>query len=192
MPNYNDRFYQWQSPGSLKSAQAMVPLVMELVQPKSVVDVGCGIGTWLSVFQAHGVQDCLGLDGEYINQRLLQIKPHQFIPTNLQETFGADRQFDLAMSLEVAEHLPKDRSTHFVECLTGLSAVVFFSAAVPHQGGEGHVNEQWPDYWYRLFQDQGYQLIDVLRLPHWDQVDIESWYIQNSMIFATLSSAKMI
>ena len=43
--------------------RVMVPLVLDLVQPKSVADIGCGIGTWLKICREHGVEEILGVDG---------------------------------------------------------------------------------------------------------------------------------
>jgi ribosomal protein L11 methylase PrmA len=48
-------------------------LVSDLIQPKSVVDVGCGLGTWLTAFNKEGVEDILGIDGEYVDRRMLKI-----------------------------------------------------------------------------------------------------------------------
>ncbi len=51
---YNKTFYDNQEKGSLNSAKIIVPIVMDIVKPKSVIDVGCGVGTWLSVFKQLG------------------------------------------------------------------------------------------------------------------------------------------
>lgn len=180
---YNPDFFTHLQQGSRRSAAIIAPLVLEWIEPQSVVDVGCGDGTWLSVLRAEGVEDILGLDGSYIQPETLQIPQECFIPKDLNQSFGLDRRFDLAMSLEVAEHLPAASAPGFVASLVQLSDVVLFSAAIPHQGGTHHINEQWPEYWISLFEAEGYVAIDGLRPRIWDHPDVEPWYAQNSFLF---------
>jgi len=71
--------------------------------------------------------------------------------------------------------------------LVRLGSAVVFSAAVPHQGGEGHVNEQWPDYWIDRFRERGYEFIDCLRRKIWNTEQIEWWYAQNLFLFVERS-----
>ncbi|MGF1538069.1 MAG: Wzt carbohydrate-binding domain-containing protein, partial [Elainellaceae cyanobacterium] len=144
---------------------------------------GCGDGTWLSVFKGHGIEEILGIDGGYVDQAQLQILSDRFTAHDLSQPFTLDRTFDLAVSLEVAEHLPAAIASDFVTALTRLSPVVLFSAAIPHQGGTGHINEQWPDYWVERFRTQGYVAIDALRPQLWDHPDVKPWYAQNCFLF---------
>ena len=94
-----------------------------------------------------------------------------------------DRRFDLVVTLEVAEHLPKTDASTFVQSLTELGPVVLFSAAIPFQGGENHLNEQWPDYWAHLFHNRGYRAVDCLRKKTWHNDKVEPWYAQNILLF---------
>ncbi|MBE9111789.1 Wzt carbohydrate-binding domain-containing protein [Nodosilinea sp. LEGE 07298] len=180
---YDPDFFTHLQQGSKRSATIIAPLVLEWTAPKSVVDIGCGDGTWLSVFQGQGVEDILGLDGSYVQPETLKIHQECFVSRDLNQPFVLDRRFDLAMSLEVAEHLPAASAPGFVASLVQLSDVVLFSAAIPHQGGTHHINEQWPDYWIALFEAEGYVVIDGLRPRIWDHPDVEPWYAQNSFLF---------
>jgi len=162
-----------------------VPIILDWVQPKRVVDVGCGDGTWLSVFREQGVIDVLGIDGDYVEPENLQIPVHQFMTWNLTQPVLLNQTFDLAVSLEVAEHLPEESAFGFVDTLVRLSDVVLFSAAIPHQGGTNHINEQWPDYWIALFEAQGYIAIDILRGRIWDNAEVQPWYAQNGVLCTT-------
>jgi glycosyltransferase involved in cell wall biosynthesis/Flp pilus assembly protein TadD len=166
-----------------RSAQEVVPHVLELLQPQSIVDVGCGVGSWLAVFRQHGIHDVLGVDGAYVDQKLLQIPREQFLAHDLSKPLRLGRQFDLAMSLEVAEHLPAESAATFIESLVGLAPVVLFSAAVPFQGGTHHVNEQWPGYWAQLFERHDYVVVDGLREKVWLNDRVEWWYCQNLLVF---------
>lgn len=184
---YSTEFYEKIRTGSQSSAEALVPAVLQLVHPKSVVDVGCGDGTWLSVFREFGVTDTLGIDGEYVDRGLLRIPQDEFRAVDLSEPFKLGRSFDLAISLEVAEHLPPNSAQTFVASLTALAPIVLFSAAIPFQGGTRHLNEQWPDYWGALFERHNYVPIDCIRQKLWNNDDVEFWYIQNCLIFASSS-----
>lgn len=181
--SYSNDFYKAQQDGSLRSAKEIVPLVLELLQPKSVVDVGCGVGTWLSVFNEGGIEDILGIDGDWVDKKMLQISEERFLSFDLRKPLDIDRQFDLVLSLEVAEHLQSKYAGTFIDSLTRLGPCILFSAAIPFQGGTNHVNEQWPDYWVKFFQDKGYVVIDCIRKKVWQNDNVEWWYAQNILLF---------
>lgn len=181
---YTRQYYEIIRAGSLASAQMIVPLVLEYLEPKSVVDVGCGDGTWLSVFRQFGVSDFLGIDGAYVGDDLLQIPRSYFQAIDLRKSFALGKRFDLAVSLEVAEHLPKRSSDEFVESLTKLAPAILFSAAIPYQGGNHHINECWPEEWAQKFANRGYLLVDCIRKRVWDNRAVEWWYAQNAFLFA--------
>jgi SAM-dependent methyltransferase len=185
---YSNNFYNGIRDGSRRSAEAVVPLVLEAIQPRSVVDIGCGDGTWLSVFRHCGVQDVIGVDGDYVRRNSLRIPLDLFRPFNLSSPFELARTFDLAVSLEVAEHLPPQSAEGFIASLVKLAPVVLFSAAIPLQGGKHHVNEQWPDYWVALFQRHNYVPIDSIRGRLWRDDSVEWWYVQNCLLFASPSA----
>jgi len=192
---YNEKFYDSQSETSRSSASIVVPLIMELLNPGSVVDIGCGIGTWLSVFKQLGVENILGIDGDYVNRGRLQFSKEQFIPLDLSTLNDPistiNLNFDLAVSLEVAEHISEDHADIFVKFITSLSQIVFFSAAIPGQGGANHINEQWPDYWHGKFENYGYIPFDVIRRCLWEETEVEPWYIQNSFIYVHKSNIEL-
>lgn len=181
---YDSLFYQSQSEGSRNSARAVVPVVNRLVQPRSVLDVGCGVGTWLAEWARQGVTDIIGLDGEYVDREALQIASGRFVPTDLTQRFSLQRKFDLVECLEVAEHLDEAYATQFIEGLTRHGDIVLFSAAIPGQGGVHHVNEQWPSYWVEKFSRAGFKPYDVIRPLIWSDQNVDLWYRQNILIFS--------
>jgi 2-polyprenyl-3-methyl-5-hydroxy-6-metoxy-1,4-benzoquinol methylase len=136
---------------SLQSAREVIPLVRHYYDPASVVDVGCGGGSWLSVFHELGIRDIYGLDGDWANTDDLLIPSALFQETDFLKPFRLSRTFDLVVCLEIAEHIQKSSAPVLIESLTHLGPVILFSAAIPDQGGVDHVNEQWPEYWARLF-----------------------------------------
>ena len=184
--SYTRDFYQLIGEGTRTSAREVIPLLLDLLQPslpKSVVDVGCGTGSWLAAFHKLGIADCLGIDGDYVDRTILQIPLNQFQSADLKQPLQINRKFDLAISLEVAEHLPATCAENFVNSLTQLAPVILFSAAIPFQGGVEHVNEQWPQYWVYYFQKNGYAVIDCLRKKIWNNDKVEPWYAQNILMF---------
>jgi SAM-dependent methyltransferase len=182
---YDASYYVSEGPASsLQSARIVVPALISLLRPRSVIDVGCGSGAWLSAFRENGVEQILGLDGDHVDPSWLVIPKDYFRAVDLAKPFDLDRKFDLAMSLEVAEHLPKKHARDFVRNLVNLSPLVVFSAAVPFQGGVHHVNEQWPEFWQGLFEESGYKSLDLIRKQFWKNAGVKYWYRQNMFLFA--------
>lgn len=187
---YDNKFYDSQKSLSLSSAEVVVPLVCSMLRPSSVVDFGCGVGTWLKVFIEQGVEDAQGLelsdlsDDHYLIPREKVLTGVNFGSKSL-EISGTT---DLAVCLEVGEHIDAKYSSILVENLTKTSDLVLFSAAIPGQTGVQHVNEQPLSYWRDLFAERGYQEIDCIR-PHIQNTSgVAWWYRQNIVIFASMTS----
>jgi cyclopropane fatty-acyl-phospholipid synthase-like methyltransferase len=184
---YDNAFYQMQKEKSYSSASIIVPILNELISPDSVIDVGCGMGTWLRAFEEEGVEDVIGVDGSYVNRSDLYLRPEKYLASDLSMPLKVDRRFDLAISLEVGEHIcEQDRKTFFNNIIA-LSDAVFFSAAIPYQGGSNHVNERWQADWAELFYSEDYVALDTIRRKMWNSDEVELHYIQNSMIYVKRS-----
>jgi len=183
MPIYDSSFYSLEGPGnSLSSAKVVVPLVNSMLQPESVVDVGCGSGVWLSVFRDYGVKRVLGIEGSHVDANWLRIPKDHIRFIDLCRSFELQETFDLALCLEVAEHLPAKSAPDLIQSLVRLAPVILFSAAVPLQGGLYHINEQWPTYWRQLFQEHHFQMLDLIRKEIWKDPRVKSWYRQNMFL----------
>jgi hypothetical protein len=180
---YSSEFYDARVDGSAKSATVVVPLVLSLLPVKSVVDVGCGVGPWAAEFLANGVREIWGIDGDYVNRSQLRIPADRFVARDLTRPLQMNRTFDLALCLEVAEHLPEWRAGSLVTDLTSMASCVLFSAAVPGQGGVNHINLQYLPYWIDLFQRQGYVGIDPIRPRILGHPSVEWFYQQNIVMF---------
>jgi hypothetical protein len=183
MTDYDNDFYEELLPGVQCSARVIVPMIIDLVHPRSVVDVGCGLAGWLEEFLNQGIVDVLGLDGAWVDPALLRIPKHMFRATDLSNLGQPNRRYDLAICLEVAEHLDEAAGRKLVAFLTGSADIVAFSAAVPGQGGPGHINEQWLDYWVQAFAEHDYRIFDPIRTLVWDHDSVEPWYAQNLVFF---------
>lgn len=198
---YNQEFFDAQSQDSYISAQHVLALFNRIFSPQSVIDVGCGIGTWLKAWQEINPHAFVfGVDGNQIasqhfyidqshykmldltlpsQQLLSQIPP----PSESNKNLEKSKPYALCQSLEVAEHLEEKYAYNFVHLLTSLSNVVLFSAALPYQGGTHHVNEQLPQFWQHLFQEHHFHCFDFLRAQILNQRQICPWYRQNIFVF---------
>jgi SAM-dependent methyltransferase len=179
---YGTDFYRFLASFAVRSAQRIVPELSAVVPVRNVVDFGCGQGAWLSAWAAAGAA-VTGVDGPYIDRRGLLIDPRDFHPADLSAPIDLGRQFDLVQSLEVAEHLPAAKAAQFVDTLTAHGACVLFSAAVPGQGGENHLNEQPLGYWRAIFRERGYWAVDYLRPLIRHDPAIARWYRCNIMLY---------
>jgi hypothetical protein len=169
--------------GSLRAAATIVPLVLELTGPvSSVVDVGGGTGGWLREFGKAGVPRLALIDSAAVEPHLL-IPRQCFHAADLEGPLPALGRFDLATSLECAEHLSKSRAKSLVEWLTSSADVVLFSAAVPGQGGKHHINEQSSRFWSSLFRGCNFVRRDVLRQRILGDETIPYWYRQNLFFY---------
>jgi len=173
---YNAGFYADQQNRSASSADTIVPIVLSLFPISSVVDVDCGVGTWLQALSKRRLRDLLGVDGSNVPLGMLHIPREDFRGADLLELTAVGRRFDLACSLEVAEHLPKHCAALFVALLTDVAPVVVFSAAVPHQGGNRHINEQWQSYWMELIAARGDEAFDSVRPLVYGNSSGDWWY----------------
>jgi SAM-dependent methyltransferase len=180
---YRYTWFESRKAGARQSASVVLPLVCQVLRPKSVVDVGCGTGSWLAVFHEMGVREVLGVDAARLDHSMLEISRSQFLEHDLSAPLELDRRFELALCLEVGEHLVPERADHLVAELTALAPAVLFSAAVPGQGGTGHRNEQWPEYWAERFVNRGFRPHDFLRAKLWRDGRVRYFYAQNMVLY---------
>jgi hypothetical protein len=164
--------------GCIRSASALLPVILEFCTqpwPRTILDVGAGEGHWTR----HAAECCpgavvLGVDKEPgPGVEAWDAENGDRLPMPL------EGKWELALCLEVAEHVDADAGAWLVGELCAAADVIAWSAAIPRQGGDGHKNEQWPSYWAPLFREQGYALIDPWREEVWEDTRIEPWYRQN-------------
>ncbi len=158
--------------------------MVSLLHPRSVIDVGCGVGFFLSTFLEQGVTDITGLDGDWVDRSMLLFPEENFVTADVGKPLEIDRQYDLVVSLEVAEHLPPEHTDRFVKSLTSMGPAVLFSAAIPYQGGANHLKEQWQSYWAELFAARDYVAVDCIRKRTWDDDRVVFWYSENTLLYA--------
>lgn len=146
-----------------------------------MIDVGCGPGLYVEEMRKVGI-DAIGVDndpraaGEHIRQ--IDIAEH---------VWAGPPFFDVAVSLEVGEHMPRENASDYVQFLESTGAdVIYFSAARPGQGGHGHINLQPKSYWVRMLHSVRYYL-DPDETAAWLGFMASGyhmgWLTQNGMVF---------
>lgn len=164
----------------------ILPELFKISRHNSILDIGCGIGTWLSVAKSLGVSEVLGVDGEYIDRNLLKkyLQEDEFLAFDLCKPLNLNKKFDLCFCLEVAEHLPEIAADSLLETISRHSDSILFSAAFPGQGGQNHLNEQKTSYWIEKFRKLGFNVYDPFRFLIWNNSKVEPWYKQNLLYFS--------
>ena len=185
---YDAEFYETSVEGpARRSAARIAATIADDLKPTTVIDVGCGTGALLTALRDRGCRVC-GLeyaDAALAHCRARRLDVEKFDLEN--DEYRADRSFDVAISMEVAEHLPRQAADRYVQLLTRIAPVIVFSAASPGQGGADHVNEQPASYWIAKFGERGFEHAHE-QSQRWSDTwkaaaDVESWYYENLMIF---------
>ncbi len=182
MSAYNQTYHSEIQDTAFQSAKYVIKIIIDMLHPHSVIDVGCGRGSWLKAWQDAGIQDIYGVDGGNQDVSQLLISTQYFKEFDLNKVFKMERKFDLVTCLEVVEHLHSSTADNIIQSLVSLSDKIIFSAAIPHQGGFKHLNEQWPSYWVEKFEKHGYVFLDALRWSLLSNEKIAWWYRQNLFI----------
>lgn len=189
---YSRQFYDRHRAGAASSAEVVVDLLpaLGLGPMRRVLDLGCGQGVWLEAFAGAGATELTGVDGPWNTAHHSTDSRIRFVPMELdrvtvEELVAAtEPPFDLAVCVEVLEHLPPAAGDAAVAGLTACAPVVLFSAAIPGQGGSGHQNEQWPSYWAERFARHGFAAYDAIRPLVWSDTRVQPWYRQNIFLYA--------
>jgi len=166
-----------------ESARRILPPLIELFGARSLVEVGCGNGHWTQAALDCGVSDYWVIDGPWNNRDHLLVDRERFIQADLASPLCLPARSDMALCLEVAEHVRGESAETIVRSLADASDVVVFGAAIPFQGGHGHINERWPSWWREHFAKLGYKPFDLVRPRHWSDDAIHYWYRQNIFVY---------
>lgn len=179
---YPADFYQHRRDHTAHAARRILGALPTTLPRRSVADIGCGTGTWLAAALQAGATSAFGVEGNWVTSAMLDDTRIVFAPQDLEQRVTGPR-VDLALSLEVGEHLSPRRAETFIADLVALAPAILFSAAIPGQGGVGHLNEQWQSWWAGHFATHGYKAYDVIRPAIWTDDAIPAWYRQNVVLY---------
>jgi SAM-dependent methyltransferase len=180
---YDLNFFENLEKTAYDSSTKIVPLILDRFNPKSIIDIGCGNGIWLNTFEKFGINNYLGIDGDYVKKEFFHANFSKFLTADLEVNLDLNIRFDLAVCLEVGEHLPSNCAEILVKTLTNHSDIIIFSAAIPNQSGTNHINEQPQSYWASIFNKFGYEPFDIIRPVIWNEFSISYWYRQNIVVY---------
>jgi SAM-dependent methyltransferase len=158
--------------------------IFEKYLPDSVLDVGCGIGAYLKIFQGLGATQIFGIDGIPADATILDETEYA-----LHDLFGAfrlGRKFDLVVCVEVAEHLKDNHAERMLSDIDSHSPeIIIFSAAEPEQPGIGHINCRPIIDWLKRWRTLGWgpDLGDSLAMR---SLATLSWFRRNLVVLKKL------
>jgi SAM-dependent methyltransferase len=183
---YDAEYYVEAEEHARKASATIAASIMTDLKPHSVIDVGCGTGALLEALRDYGCQ-VFGLEYaegglEFCRSRQLDVRKFDLE----RDTFDSGRVFDVAISTEVAEHLPERCADRYVDLLTKAAPKIVFTAAFPGQGGTDHVNEQPASYWIEKFAARGHTFNEPMSQQwrqRWKEAGIARWYWMNAMVF---------
>ena len=176
-----DRLDQQQGP----SYDVIAATIVDRFHPASVIDVGSGSGALLAALARRGVPALAGLESSGAGLERSRRRGMNVRACDLSQPFHLDG-FDLAVCLEVAEHLPPQVADQFAACLASGPDILVFSAATPGQGGENHVNEQPHQYWIERLGRHGFTVDEELTSRvrvEWSELGAAPWYCRNVIFF---------
>ena len=176
---YNQKFF-----AKRKSLEWRVPIMCEAVtdaypDTKSLIDFGCGNADLVRGFLSRGIQ-AYGIEGTRNCTPYIQLpyiddeKEHLSVfnrvmihdlRTPIHEYFDGkyyphptiNIKTDLAICLEVAEHLEEEYANELILNIINVSDNVIFTAASPSQLGHYHVNLRPLRWWIEYFESYNYE-----------------------------------
>lgn len=153
----------------------------------SYLDVGAGSGAFSAEARRRG-KYVVACEHSPFGRLFARAQSVDARPFDLMQDPPADAGVaDLALCLEVAEHLPPPMGDDLVRFLASRASTIVFSAAHPGQGGTGHLNEQPKSYWIDRFEQAGgthdelgsQRLVDAMERYELTR----PWYRENAMVF---------
>lgn len=134
--------------------KGLLDQTIEIFSPRSVLDLGCGTGRSLEYFHDRGIE-VFGVEGSELAISK-SAHPELMKQVDLNHEVNLGRKFDLVWSYEVVEHIHPEYVHNLLRTFSNHADHVVLSAARPGQGGQGHFNEQPPEYWIEKFAEYGY------------------------------------
>ncbi len=152
----------------LKSFDAIAERIVRDLSPKTVLDAGCAMGFLVEGLRNHGAE-AYGVDiSDYAIQNTdPSIRPFCWVGS-VADAFP--QKYDLIVTIEVLEHMPKDEAEKAVANLCRHTNDILFSSGSQDYREVTHFNLQPPEYWAALFAQNGFFRdvdYDATFITHW-------------------------
>lgn len=141
------------------------------IHPQTVLDAGCAMGFLVESLRNLDVE-CYGIDSsEYAIQNVYETIKEFCSVGSITDSF--DKQYDLIITIEVVEHMPKEMAEKAIINICSHTHDVIFSSSPFDYKEATHQNVQPLDYWVELFARQGF-----FRDVDFDASFITTWAIR--------------
>jgi SAM-dependent methyltransferase len=184
---YDPHYHDDKREPARRAAERILPIVLSLVDVESMVDVGCGPGSWLVAAQRLGIPRLTGVEGAWarawFDDEAEGLRAYELVFANLEDELRLPTSYDLAICIEVVEHLSPARGESFIADLCRCAPHVLLGAAIPGQQGPNHLNTRWLSYWATSFAAHRFRPIDVVREQVWNDDALLLPVRQNPVLF---------
>lgn len=186
---YNDKYYNRHFVQYREWEKSIGKHIFDTIRPSSIIDLGCGVGSYLEGALHAGCKDIKGIELSYVMAKkyiVEDVSPY-ISEGDATDDLGIDRRFDCVVSFEVAEHIDPEGTEKFIENLINLSNnYIVMTAAPPGQSGTGHINLRNKSFWINTIEEKGFlfqdQLVELF-WPIWKTFGTERYILKNLMVF---------
>lgn len=187
---YSKDYYSIHDENSYKSATVILNQLSNYISPSSIIDWGCGSGTWCKAAIEIWNVSIIGIDQHDFDGYQMYISQSNYRKEDIRKEIWVNK-VELAICVEVIEHIDEYYEDAVIDNICSCSDTILFSGALPFQGGTGHINEKPYSYWVKKFRERGYNLDDRIRRDIWDNSDVEIWYRNNIMLLKKVKTIKI-
>ncbi len=186
---YNDKYYERHFAQYRKWENKIGEYLYEELKPNSVLDLGCGVGSYLEGFLNAGCKNLLGIELSFsdVEKYIVEDIRSHIIEGDVTTSLNLNRKFDCVISFEVGEHIAPYGTEKFIDNLILCSdRYIILTAAPPGQRGTGHINLRSKDFWIESIVSKGFlyreDLVEKYRVK-WKEFNVEKYILNNLMVF---------
>lgn len=180
---YNDEFFEWHVKYAHEYQVKTFAWFIEKYQPKSVIDFGCGIGSYLQSAYNKGIK----VKGFEISESAEKythgsIQPFIYYMDCTKPIYTGT--YDCALSFETAEHIDPAGTDQFIDNIKRAAGkYILFTAAPPGQEGCGHINMHPREWWVEKFNLPVNETMTKEISEAWAEIGCPAYISSNLIVF---------